>query len=288
MKKLSIYILLLFYCVNLGAKSCQLPENINKMVVNKGIESLKENSDVNRNYNHLKKLCLYALKFKENKFKWRMLLVLNPKREHGLFWFLPHDNENSAFDSAVYAVQKYGGGFLSILNSNKRYNLGQDPNRNFSNSNFKICKEQSAPSPIYTKKIFSIIDYYKKPDYPYLALHNNTNKGGVSILKENQKTKSYFAYPKSQINSQNQLTDEDNLVYMVGLNKMPPSIIYRLLEYGLNVKYEVVNKFNNDCSMSNYIVLEKGTNSYFNIEAEHKKSAIQKVMIDRLIQAIFN
>ena len=287
MKRVLIFLLLIF-SVNLYAKSCKLPSNIAKLVVSSDIYSLKHISDVNRNVNKLKDKCIYLIKFKEHNFIWKMLLVLNPKKEHGLFWFLPHDNENSAFDSALYAIDKYGGGFLSIVNNNRRYNAGQDPNRNFSNANYRVCKEQKASSIKYTNIIFSIIDYYKYPNYPYLALHNNTNRGGISILKESIKTKSYLAYPKSQINSSNPFTDEDNLVYTAGISKNPPSSINKLLKQGLNVKYEVVNIDNNDCSMSNYVVLEKGTNNYFNIEAEHKKSRVQKAMIDRLISAIFN
>ena len=60
-----------------------------------------------------------------------MLLVTNEEHPVGPFWFLPHDDENTAFDSAVYATKKYGGGFLAVMANNERYYKGQDPNRNF-------------------------------------------------------------------------------------------------------------------------------------------------------------
>ncbi len=270
------------------SNSCRVPAKIAPYIVKSGLQNLSYISDVKRNYQNLSSLCLNLISFKEHNLTWKLLLITNPNRNSGLFWFLPHDNENSAFDAGIYAIKRYGGGLLAIVNSNKRYNAWQDPNRNFSYSREKLssCKEQKAASPIYTNMIFSIIDYYKAPNLPYLALHNNTNKGGISILKSSPKVKSFLAYKKSQINSKNPLTDEDNLVYTAGLTNTPPNRVYRLLKSGLNVKYEVVNSNNNDCSMSNFVVIEKGVTNYYNIEAQHGKTYIQKVMIDRLIKSL--
>jgi len=270
------------------ANSCTMPSSIVPFVIKSGAKNLLNIDDVRRNYNLLKHMCATLISFKEGFYNWKMLLVTNPKQEHGLFWFLPHDNENSAFNSAVYAISRYGGGFLSIVNSNKRYNNGQDPNRNFSYSLNKLqsCKEQRAPSPIYTKTVFSVIDYYKSAYAPYLALHNNTNNGGISILKKSSKVASYLAYSKKQILNGKGLQDQDNLIYMAGLSTTPPSIINSILHSGISVKYEVVNKYNNDCSMSNFVVLEKGTSNYFNIEAQHGYGSIQKKMIDILVNLI--
>jgi hypothetical protein len=284
MKKLITIFILLFNIAY--SKNCTVAPFILNYTINSNIDKLSYISDIKQNYKKLKHLCVNLLAFREGALRWKMLLVTNPKREHGVFWFLPHDNENSAFNSAVYAVSKYGGGFLAVVNNNKRYNAGQDPNRNFSYSRVKICKEQIAPSPIYTNIVFSIIDYYKGASMPYLALHNNTNGGGISILKSSSKVKSYLAYPKSQIIDGKGLQDEDNLVYMAGLQKTPPSSLYKLLKAGMSVKYEIVNSINNDCSMSNFVVLEKGTNNYFNIETQHRQSWVQKEMIDRVIKLI--
>lgn len=269
------------------SNNCTIAPALKPYIITSDLSKMRGISDISNNYNELKKLCTTLVGFKDGSLYWRLLLVTNPNREHGLFWFLPHDNENSAFKSAIYAVKRYGGGFLAIVNSNKRYNRGQDPNRAFSYSPYKICSGQIEPTNRYTNIIFSTIDFYKLPNTPYLALHNNTNRGGISILKSNAKTKSYLAYPKSKINSQNPLTDEDNLVYMAGLSKNPPTTINKLLNLGINVKYEVVNSNNNDCSMSNFIVLEKGVNNYYNIEAQHGKTAIQKMMIDKLVRVIY-
>ena len=287
MKKLFIIFLLFTFLIY--AKDCKIPESVKKFVVVSEAKHLKRYPDISRNYRNLNSLCVSMLKFKEANLGWRLFLVTNPNYNSGLFWFLPHDNENSAFDSAVYAVKSYGGGFLAVSNKDRRYNRGQDPNRNFSYSPYKLksCKEQKYASPIYTSTIFSIIDYFKGANKPYLALHNNTNGGGVSILKESSKVKSYFAYPKSKINSDTALKDEDNLIYMAGLTNKAPSSINKILNSGINVKYERVNSINNDCSMSNFVLLEKGVDNYYNIEAQHHNTFIQKRMIDILLHNLY-
>ena len=278
MKKL---LLLLTVTLFLSAKD--------SMLISSDLNYLKKYSDIKRNYNNLIGLNVKLLGFKEGKYSWYMFLVTNPKREKGPFWVLPHDNENSAFTSAIYAVKKYGGGFLAIYSRGKRYNMGQDPNRNFSLSKTKepSCRMQNAPSPIYTSTIMNIINRYKSPNMPYLALHNNTNRGGISILKNSSSTKSFLAYKKSVIaKSQGGLADEDSLVYIAGTSpNAPMSKVNRLLNMGLNTKYEIVNRSNNDCSMSNFIVLNYGDN-YYNIEAQHGKTATQKEMIDRLMKTL--
>jgi len=247
------------------------------------------NPDIRRNLTALKKLCLYKVSFKEGRLDWEMFLVYNPKRAKGAFWFLPHDNENTAFDSAVYAVSKYGGGFLSVISNGHRYHQGQDPNRNFSNSLSKnpSCRLQKYASPIYTKNVFRIIELFKSPNMPYLAIHNNSNGGGLSILKSSKKVLSYPAYPISEIKDRAGLRDEDTLIYIAGKSANPPKYkLKKLLSNGINTKYETVNSSNNDCSMSNYIVLEKGTTNYYNLETQHGDIKTQKKLVDILMKNI--
>jgi len=286
MKKFYL-IISLFLVSILHANNCTISSNIKPYVINSGLNSLKNYPDISRNYNSLKGLCINLISFKEGNLNWKMLLIFNPKRAHGLFWFLPHDNENSAFTSAVYATRKYGGGFLAVVANENRYFKGQDPNRNFSNSNHRICSMQKAASPIYTNMVFSIIDSFKGANFPYLALHNNTNKGGITVLKNSPKTKSYLAYPINVVKQGIGLADEDSIVYIAGREHTPPnSKVNSLLKAGLNVKYEWVTKQNNDCSMSNYVVLERASTNYYNIEAQHGKTSTQKVMIDRLMKIL--
>lgn len=281
-------ILLLILSLSYTARSsCTLPANINNLVTKSGLESLRKYSDIARNYSALKGLCTYLISFKEGSLNWKMLLVTHPTKSHGLFWYLPHDNENSAFSAAVHATRKYGGGFLAVVTGGQRYFLGQDPNRNFSNSKRRICRNQKAPSPIYTRVVFSIIDTFRGRGIPYLALHNNTNRGGISVLKNSGSTKSFLAYPKKMVYNGVGLADEDSLVYIAGTSmQAPKQKVASLLNAGLNVKYEIVNRANYDCSMSNYVVLQRGVDGYYNIEAEHGKTNTQIEMINRLVNHI--
>ena len=271
---------------------CLVPKSIEPLLVKKSLAIV---NDYKRNANDLKRLCVHQLAVKEGKYLWNMLLVTHPNVSIGAFWFLPHDNENSAFDAAIYAVKKYGGGFLSIMANDKRYYKNQDPNRNFSlnATKEKSCKHQKTSSHKFTKIITSIIQEYTHDKFPILALHNNKNswyggvgQGGVSILNSSKSVYSYKAH-KDITSYTKGLKDEDSLVYIAGKNVTPnKSILNDLLKRGLNVKYEIVNRHNNDCSLSNYVILNRPNLGYYNVEAEHGDTQTQKIMIDKLMQHI--
>ncbi len=283
-----LFFMVVFAALLLANPWCPVPRSI-ATLISPLEKSDYNNPDIRRNHKALKKLCLYRAVFHEGNQNWKMLLVFNHYKPHGAFWFLPHDNENTAFDSAVYAVRRYGGGFLAVDSGDRRYHAGQDPNRNFSDSHSKVpsCCYQKAPSPIYTRNVFRIINAFKKSGMPYLALHNNTNGGGVSILKSSKGVQSFLAYPLEQVIHGKGLKDEDSLVYIAGSHAKPPSRkINRLLHEGMHVKYERVNRANNDCSMSNYVVLGKHSERYYNIEAQHGDGRTQRKMIDKLMEHI--
>jgi hypothetical protein len=268
---------------------CTLPKNIQSMVVQSGAKILRSIPDIQRNYRAVQNMCVYKISFNENRYRWDMLLLVNPQKPKGAFWFLPHDNENSAFDAAVYAVRKYGGGFLAVMSHDKRYHQGQDPNRNFSMSRTRVpsCRHQKAASPIYTRTVFSIIDAFRDRRMPYLALHNNTNKGGVSVLRQSRTVRSFTPYTLERIQHGKGLADEDNLIYIAGKSKqIPKKKISTLKAAGFNIKYETVSPAVNDCSMSNYVVLGKRSTKYYNIEAQHGQTAMQKHMVDLLMKKI--
>jgi hypothetical protein len=289
MKRIFLSALALFL---LGAAAnasgtCNRPKFISKMTLSDSVADMRNIADVRRNFSSLKKLCVSEIAFREGKFNWHMLLVSNPNRPGGPFWFLPHDNEQSAFDAAVYATLKYGGGFLAVISGDNRYFNGQDPNRNFGDTPYTAmrCAGQKYPAPLYSKVIFAIINTYRAPGMPYLALHNNTNGGGISILKSSRSVHSYPAYRR--IVDGGGLRDEDSLIYIAGRREKPPrKKLDTLLKRGLNVRYETVDESNNDCSMSNYVVLRKKTDSYYNIEVQHGDLKTQKRMIDILMSIL--
>ena len=287
--------ILILISLSLGAKECRIPLSLAPNIQPLNSSRVQNNLDIMRNRKSLKNLCIYSIYFKEHKTPWHMVLIFNKNRPNGPFWFLPHDNENSAFDSAIYATNRYGGGFLAVETGGNRNNHNIDPNRNFA---IKRVKGRCRPSPIYTKTVFGVIDYFKPKYMPYLSLHSNSNgfrgdgKGGggtISILKKSRVTKSYPAYKKILKAKRGGLADEDYLVYIAGRASNPPkSKLNSLLKAGLNVKYEIVSPKSNDCSMSNFVVLGKRSTNYYNIEVENGDNKTQKVMIDKLLKVIKN
>ncbi len=274
--------------------NCQLPKNISGLENVAMQKKLFKNNDIKRNAKSLKSMCVHSLSFQEGKYLWEMILIYNPNKKNGPFWFLPHDDENTAFDSAVYSTKKYGGGFLAIDSSDHRYFNGQDPNRNFGESRqtASSCQKQNYPAPAYCDTIFKVIDTFRKKGMPYLAMHNNKNgwygnggSGGISIFKKSSTVHSYQT--QNVLSGKRKgIRDEDSLVYIAGTGMTPPSSKLKpLMSAGMNVKYEVVNTKNNDCSMSNYVVLKKRGN-YYNIETEHGDSLAQKRMIDKLMKIL--
>ena len=277
-----------------SSDNCKIPKNLLPFTKKIPAKSLLEFSDIKRNINHIKSLCVYKVSFTEGHYNWKMLLIHNTQSSKGPFWFLPHDDENSAFDSAVYAVKNYGGGFLSVVANDKRHFNGQDPNRNFGENKqtTKVCSQQKYPAPLFSKRVFSIINTYKDKNIPYLALHSNSDgwagnggKGSISILKSSSSVQSYPSENVLTGNSKS-IYDEDSLIYIAGTESSPPrQKLKNLMNLDIHTKYEVVNKANNDCSMSNYVVLNKG-GDYYNIETEHGDSHSQKILIKKLMHIL--
>ncbi len=289
-----VYIVMVTSSLAEAEDHCVLPKELFPFTQTNSQKSLLKYSDIKRNTKYLRSLCTHKIVFTEGRFKWEMLLVYNPNHKKGPFWFLPHDNENSAFDAAIYAVDKYGGGLLSVLSSGDRYFHGQDPNRNFGTDiqTAQICSKQKYPAPLYSKVVFNIIDTYRGSGFPYLALHNNSDgwignggSGTISILKSSASVQSYPSGTVYQGKAKG-ISDEDSLIYIAGTEKIPPQKKLKVLNHsGIHIKYEVVSKKNNDCSMSNYVVLKKGGN-YYNIETEHGDVRSQKKMIDKLMNIL--
>jgi len=285
MKKNTIVIypllaLVLFSTTGCVKLNCPLPQDLNKTVKKETLASSSSSADIKRNSWSMGDLCANRISFYDRDQKWNLILVRNIKQPTGPFWYLPHDNENSALDAAVYATKKYGGGFLAVEANGNRYAAGKDPNRHFN------------PSSTYTKTVFKIIDTFRKKGLPYLTLHSNKEghkkyggEGTVSMRVSSSKTRSYPA-GKIEVGKKEGLKDEDSLVYLAG-KSIDQQKISALNNMGVNVKYELVNHSSNDKSMSNYIALHKSNYGYVNIEAEDGDSGTQKKMIDKVMKLIY-
>ncbi len=273
------FISLLFLISGCVHTNCPLPAGVGDSVKIIHLNSYKESTDLKRNAWSMGSLCANRIAFREGSQQWNFLLVWNPSAPKGPFWYLPHDNEESAFDAAVYAAKRYGGGFLAVEANGQRYASGKDPNRNF--------KQGSN----YSKTIFRIIDTYKNSDMPYLALHSNDeghlNSGGGGTVSIRNSSKIAQAFPAGRVKTGHQkgLQDEDSLIFLAG-KTIDRKRIEQFNAAGLHVKYETVTASSNDNSMSNYIILQKNGAGYINIEVEHGDTKTQKKMIDKVMKVL--
>ena len=109
--------------------------------------------------------------FRDGRTFWRLYRIVNRRRPAGPLWFVPHDNENAAFQAAVYAVRAYGGEVVAIeearsvagpdsrLNGDVDYGRPVDPNRNFRDA-----------TPAYAREVLAGLG---DPPRLIVALHTN-------------------------------------------------------------------------------------------------------------------
>jgi len=253
--------------------------------------------DIDRNKQRIvdEGICLSAIEFAENGLKWRVQ-VLDSGRP-GINWVVLHDDENAAFDSAIYAIARHGG---KVVDVHLQHSTGPhaivDPNHNFAitEDQRKTCGGPIHPAaPVFTS---TIIEQLGAP--PYLALHNNYDghfrSGGNGNISVQHSTQGLFGLPA--FDSVGRLADEDNFIVVSGLTP-PGDLTVRMRQLtdelrtsGVNVIYEYVHEATYDCSLSNYLLLYGGAEpgQYFNIEAEIGDYRSQISMIDVLVGTLVN
>lgn len=259
-------------------------------------EIVDKDGDFQRNQQALSgnELCLQMDVFREGGLNWVLQIIQNKKRPGGFLWFVPHDNENDAFDSAVDAVKKFGGVVVAVETGGARYNGSQDPNRNFDAQTGKKCREQLAPSPVYTHRVMRWLEDGAR----IFALHTNERgyngdgnggAGGISIARPLPGNKAFRAKTKPGQMPLG-LSPDDTVVFVA--SKAPPEAdatlmhsIELLRDNQINVLYETVSGAHNDCSLSNYAALTDIRN-YLNIEVVQSDGPTQKEIIDRLVKLL--
>jgi hypothetical protein len=221
-------------------------------------------------------LCVTVDVVREGAIRFVFTSIHDPEAPRGPVWYLPHDNEQEAFDAAVYAVAEYGGRMVAVNGDETRFFRAVDPNRYFamSKADAAPCRIRR-PTPAYTAYVMDL--FAGRPEI--LSIHNNTRGGGVSVNVWNDKTRGYAL-------DAGPFQDADHLVYIASertVDRDPKARARRdgLLAAGLNVVHERVTRGNSDCSFSNHVVLNDGR-PYYNVEAVHG-SRLQKRMVDRLM-----
>lgn len=252
-----------------------------------------QDPDVKRNIARLggDNFCLSRVTFSEGGFEWDFTIIRARAAPNGPFWVVPHDDEDAAFDTAVYGLSRYGGVAVAMNNGESRTNRGQDPNRNFGGAARQpTCREQRAASPVFTARVMEL----RPSGAMIVALHSNDNgytgdgKGGNGSISVNRKSTVLTPFPAGAASP---LADEDNVVLLAGAEPPPGNAATKALVSklttgsGVNVIYEHVTAASNDCSMSNYAVLNN-LGAYYNIEVEHGRGIEQQKILDILIGAL--
>ena len=238
-------------------------------------------------------ICLETREFVENGLTWRMQ-VLDSGRP-GIAWAVLHDDEDAAFDSALYAVVRYGGKVVDVeqLHATSAGML-VDPNHNFAHTDGQreTCGDWSDDAaPLFTSTIMAELG-----GPPYFALHNNhdghKHNGGLGNISVDHNKRNEFGLPAHAPSGR--LADEDNFILVSG--RTPPNrltgSVKRLTEElrvaGVNVIYEHVEEDWNDCSLSNHLLLYGGAEpgQYFNIESEMGDLESQIALIDVLLDIL--
>ena len=231
------------------------------------------------------RLCLSELDFAENGVTWQITVIDNTGYPIGPTMYLLHDNEDTAFDAALYGLRRYGGKIVAIETGERRTHEGQDPNLNFGETprSTVLCEDMNIrPAPLFSQLMLDMRD--REPNF-ILTLHNNIDgygdaggNGGISAAQTGGAFRGLLAESGM---------DEDDALLLAGTlpyetSRQAQRVAGQFLARGVNVIYEHVTQAGNDCSFSNYAALNQIA-PYYNIEAQHGHLEPQKAILDALM-----
>lgn len=219
------------------------------------------------------------VEFRDDRTFWRLYRIANVSRPGGPLWFVPHDNENAAFQAGLWAVRAYGGVLVAIeearsvdgpdsrMNGDVAFGQPVDPNRNF--------RDTSA----YAGAILADLG---EPPRMIVALHTNepgyslsastcappgatyTGKGEISVL-----LCSDLYTPRRSVSGRWPYDDTDSVAIVSYLGDRTPMSGFcarGLWDADMNIMFEHVVQ--SDGSLSNY-ALYHGL-AYVNFETQER------------------
>jgi hypothetical protein len=209
---------------------------------------------------------------------------------HGIWFVHVHEDEKTATSAAIEFIDSIGFGCFVTLQHGSGRNISFtqngvsytfDPNRMFTDAGRKatlqkLGKYSESAFKDVTRLAKKFTSNYIDSNKLIVALHNNTNDGGLTI-------KSYakggdYASDASQVFI-NQKEDVDDFFYTTS-----EKAFSFFKELGFNVMQQNNATVTDDGSLSVYAGLRKI--DYINIEAEHGKAGQQKRMLLATIQYI--
>lgn len=224
-------------------------------------------------------LSVTRVEFREDRAFWRIYRIVNLRKPNGPLWFVPHDNENGAFQAAVFAVRSFGGVVIAVeearstagpdsrMNGDVAFGRSIDPNRNFRDD-----------TPNYAATLLADL----APGRLIVALHTNepgydasestcgprnggyTGKGEISVLLCNDT----YA-PRPSIRAQWPYDDTDSVAIIAYPANGTPANGFcarALSSADMNIMFEHV--VTSDGSLSNY-ALFRGL-PYVNLETQDR------------------
>lgn len=224
-----------------------------------------KDADIKRNAAALAGFCITEHAFSEGGINW-LVYTLKGSRP-GPLWAVPHDNEDAALIAAIRAARKYGGNIATVESGNSRFYNGIDTNRNFSTA--ARCPGGRGPSPKYTRAFLSA------GGNPVISIHTNANGPGGNMWAS-VNTGSLKGFPSAS--AKGGLADQDSFILVPG-RQINQAAVNRFNQRGAHVVAEIVSAANNDCSLSNYLVLS-GRPNYFTVEAQHGNTSALLALID--------
>ena len=216
--------------------------------------------DIRRNARVLAGSCIRRHEVREDGRRWRFYEITQGMP--GPLFAVLHDNENAAFDAAARALGKYGGTILAVEAGERRMFRGKDPNRNFGTK----CGDARR----YTKFVMG----RAKAHPQIVAMHSNARgfkgdgKGGKGHINVYRKSKVLQGRPAP--NARGALRSGDNFVLVPAKSERDVERRIRVLHrQGAHAMFERVTRKGDDCSMSNYAVLNGMGPAYVNVEVRH-------------------
>lgn len=248
--------------------------------------------DFRRNRDVLRspKLCILDDEvFEAGGRKWTLQVVQNRERPDTLLWFVPHDNEDTAFDTAAAGVRDFGGTLVAVETGGSRFNGPQDPNRNFYSGVGPKCREQRVADTEFARRVLA----HLPPNHRIIALHTNARgysgdgaggNGGISINNRLPGTTPYRAFVPRRASS-----PSDTVVFVASTKSREDDpkldkLVRQLNEKGTNVIYEKVSAARNDCSLSNYAALNPSIKDYVNVEVVEGDERTQMEIVSEIMR----
>ncbi|MEM7428888.1 MAG: hypothetical protein AAF441_22605 [Pseudomonadota bacterium] len=224
------------------------------------------------------RICYKVNNVVENGVRWVMQQFESTAKPSGPTLFVPHDNADTAFETAVYALERYGGRVVTIHTGETRSNGRTDGLRNFGASAEQIsgCSQmKGSPAPAYTDYVLNTMP----AGQPVLVLLNIQD--GNSATPDLPGAVTRQTAEGSAVSA-----DADDFAAVagtIGLQDDPraQSLMKALTQAGLNARHRTLPGGVSDCSLAGHAAVRG--RPYLGLYAQAGHGTEQKAMLDAVL-----